>query len=144
MISGQPSDPATPLDPADLTRFDEIEVVLGIAEARINVEMFHFVSYDLNVDADGSIGFDKAIRAGGTLSVPLDKARQSRKLGRFVSFLPDSLNRAELNFSLSGFLNQMEFNAQPTTNLLRGIIDSGGDLLHDLGGGFRGNDSPNE
>jgi hypothetical protein len=143
MISGEPADPSTPLDPADLTRFDDIEAVLGIAQAKINVKTFHFVSNDLNVDADGNIGFDKSIQATGILSVPLDKARQSRKLGRFVSFLPDSMDRAELYFTLSGFLNQMEFNAQPTANLLRGMVDQGGDLLHDLGGAFQGNVSPN-
>jgi len=30
----------------------------------------------------------------------------------------------------------MRFNAQPTANLLRGIIDNGSDFLHNLGGAF--------
>jgi len=130
----------TPVTDEDLVGFDELIVNARIEDSSINVERFHFVSHELQVEATGAIGFDKSISASGGLSVPLDRARQHPRFGRYVRLLPDSLQRASLEFSVSGWLYDVQFSARPTENLLRGLLDQGGDLLHDLGESLEGLD----
>ena len=121
---------------ADMTEFSDLTIRAMISHSNIQVESFHFVSGDLQIESNGVVGFNKSINASGGMSVPLDRARQHPDFGRYVNFLPDSLNRVSLEFTLSGFIYDLKFSASPTDNLLRGLLDQGSDLLHDLGGSF--------
>jgi hypothetical protein len=78
------------------------------------------------------------------LSVPLAKARLNKKLGKYVFLLPDSMSRAILEFTLGGSLSNVEFNAQPSSNLIKGLIDQGSDLLHKAGDSFEGGTNPDQ
>jgi hypothetical protein len=123
----------------DLAVFNELSVLARIEESTIYVDRFHFVSNDLQVEATGQVGFDKSIHASGMLSVPLDKAKEHPRLGRYVSFLADSINRVPLEFSISGYLYDLDFNPRITDNFLRGLADHGEDFLHDIGESVSGN-----
>jgi hypothetical protein len=127
---------------SDIVNYDEAKIELEIKDSLIRINKYHFLSYDLNVDAKGVVGFNKSINVSGGLSVPLAKARKNRKLGIFVALLPDSLSRANLEFSLEGFLNNVKFNARPTENLIRSIVDNGSDALHKTGDAFTGGVNP--
>ncbi len=129
-----------PITDDDLGVFDELAVDARIRHSSIIVERFHFVSNDLQVEAAGQIGFDKSISARGGLSVPLDKARQHPRFGSFAGFLPDSMNRVSLEFSLSGYLYDLDYDAELADNLLNWLLDEGSDLAHDLGDSFTGFD----
>lgn len=121
---------------SDMTVFNELTIRARIAQSDILVEQFHFISNDLQVEANGTVGFDKSINARGGLSVPLDKARRHPDFGHYISFLPDTLNRASLEFTLSGYIYNLKFNASPSDNLLRGLLDQGSDAAHGLGDSF--------
>jgi hypothetical protein len=123
----------------DMADFDDIDVRARIRNSRIVIQRFHFVSNDLQVEAGGSIGFDKTISADGGLSVPADLARQHPNFGRFARMLPDSINRVSLEFSITGTIGSPQFNPKLTENLLRGLTDQGSDLGHDLLGSISGN-----
>lgn len=138
MLASRNETPSTPVQQSDLVNFDDAEMQLNIKDSRITVDKFHFASHDLGIDATGHLGFDKSIAASGNLTVPMDKAKQNRKLSRFVAILPDSMDRISLDFSLSGYLSNIQFNAEPSANLLKGILDQGGDLLHGLGNALKG------
>ena len=123
----------------DIAVFNELAVLARIEESMIFVDRFHFVSDDLQIEATGEIGFDKSIRASGGLSVPLSKAKEHPRFGRYVSFLADTINRVPLEFSISGYLYDLEFNPRITDNFLRGLADHGEDFLHDIGESVSGN-----
>jgi len=137
MTQGAPQD--TPISPEDFAPYKELEVRARIEEAEIIVERFHFVSDDLQVEARGLVGFDKTVSAAGGLSVPLDRARRHPKIGPFVSFLPTSMSRVSLAFSVTGSVDAPVFSARPAQNLLEGLLDQGSDLAHDLGGAVTDN-----
>ena len=117
----------------EMTDFDDLTIRARINQSEILIERFHFVSMDLQVEATGTVGFNKSIEARGGLSVPLESARNHPRFGRYVNVLPDTLNRASLEFSLSGYIYDIEFRASPSENLLRGLVDDSSDFLHDLG-----------
>jgi hypothetical protein len=126
----------TPISPSDMSEFSDLTIRATIGDSNIRVGQFHFVSSDLQVEATGDVGFNKSIDARGGLSVPLDRAKQHPKFGRFVSFLPDTLNRVSLEFTLTGFIYNINFSASPSENLLRGLADQGSDMLHGAGDSF--------
>ncbi len=127
-----------PPSEADLAEYDELTVSFRVQDSRIVVDLLHFVSQDLQAEARGYVGFDKSIEASGGLTVPLDRARRHPQFRQYVGFLPDTLNRASLEFTISGWLYDAHFTASPGENLLRGLLDQGSDSLHDLGDAFSG------
>ncbi|HEX9744319.1 MAG TPA: hypothetical protein VGB30_02735 [bacterium] len=116
---------------ASYVDYDQLEILARIDNRKINLERFHFLSYDLQVEATGQVGFDHSISASGGMSVPLDKARQHPQFGQYIRFLPDSVNRATLDFTLSGHLEDIKFNPKVSDNFLRGVLDDGDDLVSD-------------
>ena len=132
MRLAQHAAPETPVTEDDLAGYDDIEVDIRIQDSEILIESFHFVSTELAADASGKVGFDHSIDVSGKLTVPVESARRHPRFGRFVGFLPDTLDRASLDFSLSGRLDDIRFSAKPGENLLKGLLDQSGDLLGDL------------
>ena len=117
---------------ADMTTYSSASIEALIQDSVIRIDRFQLQSHELQVEAHGYIGFDHSISASGGLTIPLDKARDHPKLGGVVGFLPDTLQRVALEFSLSGWLHDMEFNPQIGENFLRGILDRTDDAYHDL------------
>jgi len=123
----------SPVSEAELAVYTELETSAHIANSDIIIDRLNFMSDDLQIDGNGTIGFDKKISAGGDLSVPLDKAKAHPKFGSYVGFLPDRIGRVTLDFTISGTLITPKFSANPTENLLRGLMDQSSDILHDIG-----------
>jgi len=117
----------------DLAEFSNLATDARIINSEILIDRLRFVSEDLQIEGNGLIGFDKSIVAGGGLSVPLQLAKAHPRFGTFVAFLPDSLNRVALEFSVRGSIAEPEFSANPSENLLMGLADNSSDLMHDIG-----------
>jgi len=127
-------------DESNLADYDSLNLTAAILDEEINISIFEFFSYDLQVSGSGTLGFDHSIDASGNLTVPIDKARNHSKFGRFLKFLPDSLNRVSLRFTLGGNLEDIKFNPSLGDNLFQGLMDQSGDILNDIGDSIDGID----
>ncbi len=137
MATAQGAVDESPVDESDLAEYSILETDAEIRQSRIIINRFRLVSEDLQIEANGTVGFDKTVNCEGALSIPVARAKRHPTFGQWVDFLPDSLERASLVFEVTGTLDQPELSASPTENLIRGIVDNSSDLLHDIGRSLR-------
>lgn len=121
---GLGNDSKAPINETDLTDYKEVRIDGYIDGSIIYVRTFRLRSNDLDVNAEGRIGFDRSIEAAGELSAPLNNARQNKKLSPFVSMISKSKERVNLVFNLSGHLNNIKFIAQPSNEMLEKMFES--------------------